>query len=81
MSIARQRLGKQVPVAIDTQVTIEKLLGTMFSVLSMQCGNKRRELVNWCSVGSRAVKRKLYVCCSTVIFGVCNSVRLLKFLC
>jgi hypothetical protein len=29
------------------------------------------------SVGSRAVKRRLYVCCSTVIFGVCNSERLL----
>jgi hypothetical protein len=26
------------------------------------------------SVGSRAVKRNLYVCCSTVTFGACNSV-------
>jgi hypothetical protein len=28
-----------------------------------------------------AVKRRLYVCCSTMIFGVCDSVRLLQFLC
>jgi hypothetical protein len=29
------------------------------------------------SAGSRAVKRRLYECCGTVIFGVCYSVRLL----
>jgi hypothetical protein len=29
------------------------------------------------SVGSRAVKRRVYMCYSTAIFGVCNSVRLL----
>jgi hypothetical protein len=28
------------------------------------------------TVGSWAVKRRLYMCRSTVIFGVCNSVRL-----
>jgi hypothetical protein len=28
-------------------------------------------------VESPAVKRRLYMCCSTVIFGVCDSVRLL----
>jgi hypothetical protein len=32
-------------------------------------------------VESPAVKRGLYVCCSTVIFGVCDSVGLLEFLC
>jgi hypothetical protein len=30
------------------------------------------------SVESPAVKRTLYMCCSTVIFVVCDSVRLLK---
>jgi hypothetical protein len=71
-----KRLGKQVSVAMDMQATTEGLLGTMFSVRSMQSGNKRRELMNCGSVDSRVVKRKLYVCCSTVIFGVCNSARL-----
>jgi hypothetical protein len=42
-----QRLSKQVPAAVDTQAKIEELLGTMFSVWSMQSGNKRRELVSW----------------------------------
>jgi hypothetical protein len=28
-------------------------------------------------VESPAVKRRFYMCCSTVIFGVCDSVRLL----
>jgi hypothetical protein len=28
-------------------------------------------------LGSPAVKRRLYMCCSTVIFGVCDSVGLL----
>jgi hypothetical protein len=32
-------------------------------------------------VESQAVKRRLYMCCSTVVFGVCDSVRLLHFLC
>jgi hypothetical protein len=39
-SIARQRLGKQVSVATDTQATTEELLETMFSIRSMQCGYK-----------------------------------------
>jgi hypothetical protein len=39
-SIARQRLGKQVAAAMDTQVTIEELLGTMFSIRSLQSGYK-----------------------------------------
>jgi hypothetical protein len=30
--------------------------------------------VKFSGVESLAVKRRLYVCCSTVIFGVCNSV-------
>jgi hypothetical protein len=29
-SIARQRLGKQVPAEMDTQATIEELLDTIF---------------------------------------------------
>jgi hypothetical protein len=44
-SIARQRLGKEVSAATDTQGTIEELLGTIFSVWSMQSGYKRRKLV------------------------------------
>jgi hypothetical protein len=35
-SIARQRLDKQVSPTTDTQVTIEELLGTMFSFRSVQ---------------------------------------------
>jgi hypothetical protein len=38
--IAGQRLGKQDSAATDTQATIEELLGTMFSVRSVQCGYK-----------------------------------------
>jgi hypothetical protein len=47
MSIDRQRLDKQVSAETDTQETIEELLGTMFSVRSVQNGYKRRDLVNW----------------------------------
>jgi hypothetical protein len=67
MSFSRQRLGKQVSAATDTQATKEELLGTMFSVRSMRSSNKRTELVNWCSVGSWAAKRRLYVCCSETV--------------
>jgi hypothetical protein len=49
--IAIQQLGKQILAATDMQVTIQDLLITMFSVQSV----------------SRTVKRRLYVCCSTVI--------------
>jgi hypothetical protein len=80
-SFARQQLGKQVSMAMDIQATIQDLLEKMFSVWSIQTDNKRREPVNWGSVGSWAVKRGLWVCCSTVIFGVCNSVRLSQFPC
>jgi hypothetical protein len=76
-SLARQRFGKQVSAATDTQATLEELLGTKFSVRSVKSDYKRRELVNWFSVEYRAVKRRLHMRCSTVIFGVCNSVRLL----
>jgi hypothetical protein len=67
--------------ATDKQVIIENLLGTMCSVRSVQNGYKRRDIVNWISVGNRAVKRRPYVCCSTVIFGLRKSVRLLQILC
>jgi hypothetical protein len=43
-SIARQRLGKHVPAATNTQTTIEIFSETMFSARSMQRGYKRREL-------------------------------------
>jgi hypothetical protein len=39
-SIARQRLGKQVSLAVDMQATIKEMLGTMFSIQSMQSGYK-----------------------------------------
>jgi hypothetical protein len=39
-SIARQRFGKQVSVATDKRKTIEELLGTMFSIRSVQSGFK-----------------------------------------
>jgi hypothetical protein len=35
-STTRQRLGKQVTAATDTEATIEELLGTMFSVENRQ---------------------------------------------
>jgi hypothetical protein len=35
-SIARQRLGKQVSTARDMRATIHELLGTMFSIRSVQ---------------------------------------------
>jgi hypothetical protein len=38
--ISRKRFGKQVSAATDTQVTIEKLLGNMFSIRSVQSGYK-----------------------------------------
>jgi hypothetical protein len=74
-SIPRQRLSKS--SAVDMQATINEVLGTLFSVRSVQSGNKRNELVNLCSVGSQTVKSRFYVCSSTVIFGVRNSVKLL----
>jgi hypothetical protein len=40
MSIARQRLCKQVSTATDMQATLEKLFGIMFSIPSMQSGYK-----------------------------------------
>jgi hypothetical protein len=43
--IARQHLYKQVSATTYTQATIEELLGTLFSVKSVQSGYKRRELV------------------------------------
>jgi hypothetical protein len=39
-SITRQRLGKHVSAATETQATSEELLGTMFSVRSVQNGYK-----------------------------------------
>jgi hypothetical protein len=42
---AGPRLGKQVSATTDTQAIIEELLGMMFSVRSVQSGNKRRKLV------------------------------------
>jgi hypothetical protein len=39
-SIARQRLGKQVPAATDTQAAIEEFLGKTFSLQSVQSGYK-----------------------------------------
>jgi hypothetical protein len=45
MSIARKRLGKLISVAMDTQATIKKLLGTMFSVWFVQSGYKRSKVV------------------------------------
>jgi hypothetical protein len=32
MAITRQRLGKHIPVAMNTEATIEGLLGMMFSM-------------------------------------------------
>jgi hypothetical protein len=81
MSTARQRLGTQVSAATNMQATIEELLGMMFSVRSILSGHKGRELLNWSSVGRWTVKRRLYVCYRTTISEVCNSVRLLQFLC
>jgi hypothetical protein len=39
-SIARQWIGKQVSAETDTQVTTEELLGTMFTIWSVQSGYK-----------------------------------------
>jgi hypothetical protein len=38
--IRKQRLGKQVSAATDTQATIEELLGTMFYIRSVQSGGE-----------------------------------------
>jgi hypothetical protein len=45
----QQRLGKQTSAATDTQATMEKLLGRMFSVQSLQSGYKEfsREAVEF----------------------------------
>jgi hypothetical protein len=37
-STARQRLSKQVSAATDTQETTDELLGTVFSIRSVQTG-------------------------------------------
>jgi hypothetical protein len=39
-SVARQRLGKQVLAATDTQATIEELLKKMFYIRSVKTGYK-----------------------------------------
>jgi hypothetical protein len=39
-SIDRQRLGKQVSAATDTQATIEEFLKTMFSIRRVRNGYK-----------------------------------------
>jgi hypothetical protein len=44
-SITRQRLGKQVPAATDTQATAEELLEMMFPIRSVQSGYK--EELSW----------------------------------
>jgi hypothetical protein len=36
----RQRLAEHVPVGTDKQVTVDKLLGTLFSLPSLQNGYK-----------------------------------------
>jgi hypothetical protein len=45
-SIARQRLGKQITEAINTQATIEELLGTMVCIQSVQSGYKENAVKN-----------------------------------
>jgi hypothetical protein len=40
-SIARQRFGKQVSAATDTPATTVELLGTRFSIRSVQSGCNR----------------------------------------
>jgi hypothetical protein len=40
--IAKQRFGKQFSAATDMQATIEELLGTMFSIRSVQSGYKEK---------------------------------------
>jgi hypothetical protein len=40
ISISRQWLSKQVDVATDTLATVEELLGTLFSIWSMQSSYK-----------------------------------------
>jgi hypothetical protein len=76
-SIAKQQLGKPSFRGNEYTSNNRGICGNNVYVRSLQSGNNRRELVNWDSVGSRAVKRRLYVCCSTVIFEVFYSVRLL----
>jgi hypothetical protein len=39
-AVSRQRLGKHVPMATDTNVTVEILLKTVFSTWSVQKGYK-----------------------------------------
>jgi hypothetical protein len=42
--VSRQRIGKHVPVATNTNTTIKLLLETLFSTLSVQSGYKED---NW----------------------------------
>jgi hypothetical protein len=42
--VSKQRLGKHVPAATDTHVTIEVLLQTVFSIQSVQTGYKEAKL-------------------------------------
>jgi hypothetical protein len=58
-SIAGQEPSKQVFAATNTRATIEESLGIIVSVQSAQSGYKRREPVNWSTVGRLAVKRRL----------------------
>jgi hypothetical protein len=50
-AISRQRLGKQVPAAMDTHATIEVLLETVFSTWSVQrCYKEDNRSKNSCGV-------------------------------
>jgi hypothetical protein len=71
-AIARQLLSKWVPATMSMHAAVKVLLdynngNRVFCGQSQLLGSSVQE----------AVKRSLYMCCSTVIFEVCNSVRLL----
>jgi hypothetical protein len=57
--LSRQRLGKHVPAAKDTHATIEVLLETVFSTLSVHKGYKEDNWGNRVTSVRKALKRGL----------------------
>jgi hypothetical protein len=57
-AVSRQRLSKDVPAATDTNETIEVLLETVFSALSVQRGYKTDNLGNRVIDEREALKKR-----------------------
>jgi hypothetical protein len=74
--IARQRLGKHVSAATDTQAKIEEFLGTMFSIWSLQSGYKRRAVENIQSISGIPSEQLVESCEDGVeLWDICQPAR------